>query len=167
MAQGVQKRFQINNLKWLWVTLTVLVLDQASKLVVLSQLKLYQSIKLLPFFNITLVYNEGIAFSFLNRSGPWQELFLITIALIACCLIVTMTLWVSSKKRLLLIALTLILGGAVGNLADRLYHGYVIDFIDLHAAGWHWPAFNVADSAITVGALFLIIDIFTPESDHQ
>jgi signal peptidase II len=108
--------------------------------------------------NLVLVHNTGAAFGFLSSAGGWQNIFFIAIALAASAFILWMSWRLESKDRLLAIALMLVLGGALGNLLDRLIHGYVIDFIDVYYGTWHWPAFNVADSAITVGAALLIAD---------
>jgi signal peptidase II len=106
-----------------------------------------------------LAFNKGAAFSFLAGAGGWQTPLLVAFALVAC-VIVTVLLLRSPGRTLFCAGLALILGGALGNLIDRLRLGHVVDFLDLHAAGWHWPAFNVADSAITVGAALLIVDGF-------
>lgn len=149
---------QRGGLWWLWLSALVLVLDQASKLLVMATLMPYQEvIAVTPFFNLVHVHNTGAAFSlFANQSG-WQRWFFLAVAALASGVI----LWLLAGTRgrtPFAIALALILGGALGNLIDRLAYGHVIDFLDFHAAGWHWPAFNLADSAITVGAGLLIWD---------
>jgi signal peptidase II len=110
----------------------------------------------LPFFNWLLLFNPGAAFSFLAQSSGWQRWFLTALGLLACIYIVYM-LRKYQNERLLCVALSLILGGAAGNVLDRLMYGAVVDFIDLHYANWHWPAFNVADSAICIGAVLIIV----------
>lgn len=150
----------VMQLKWLWLSLLALVLDQSSKLIVDSSMQLYQSIPILPFFKITYLHNTGAAFSFLSEAGGWQRWFFAGLALVISIII---TVWLSRLQKhetLLAIALSLILGGAVGNLIDRLAYGYVIDFLDVYYDTWHWPAFNVADSAITLGVVLMLAESF-------
>jgi signal peptidase II len=150
----------VMQLKWLWLSLLALVLDQSSKLIVDSSVQLYQSIPILPFFKITYLHNTGAAFSFLSEAGGWQRWFFAGLALVISIII---TVWLSRLQKhetLLAIALSLILGGAVGNLIDRLVYGYVIDFLDVYYGTWHWPAFNIADSAITLGVMLMLAESF-------
>lgn len=149
---------QWHNLHWLWLSAVVVALDLASKAVAEAQLELYQRIEVLPFFNFTLAYNSGAAFSFLADAGGWQRWFFAGVALVAA-LVITGWLLVLRGERLVAFGLALILGGALGNLWDRLVLGHVVDFLDFHWAGYHFPAFNIADSAITVGAVLLILDM--------
>lgn len=147
-------------LKWLGLSLLAVVLDQASKLLVDSTMQLYQSIPLLPFFKLTYVHNTGAAFSFLSEAGGWQRWFF---AGLAIAISVVIAVWLSRLEKhetLLAVALSLILGGAVGNLIDRLAYGYVIDFLDVYHETWHWPAFNIADSAITLGVALMLAESF-------
>jgi len=147
-------------LKWLWLSVLAIVLDQGSKLTVDSLMQLYQSIPVLPYFNLTYVHNTGAAFSFLSEAGGWQRWFFAGLAVLISTGI---TVWLAKLKpqeTLLAIALALVLGGAVGNLIDRLAYGYVIDFIDVYYENWHWPAFNIADSAITLGVVLMIAESF-------
>ncbi|CCE25240.1 signal peptidase II [Methylotuvimicrobium alcaliphilum] len=147
-------------LKWLWLSFVVLVLDQVTKLAVAANMQLYQSIQVLPFFNLTYVHNTGAAFSFLSEAGGWQRWFF---AVLAFVISVVITVWLARLKRhetLLAVSLALVLGGAVGNLIDRLAYGYVIDFLDVYYQDWHWPAFNIADSAITIGVALMIAESF-------
>jgi signal peptidase II len=147
-------------LKWLWLSVLVIILDQASKLTVEGLMQLYQSIPLLPYFNLTYVHNTGAAFSFLSEAGGWQRWFF---AGLAVFISLTIMVWLAKLKQhetLLAVALALVLGGAVGNLIDRLAYGYVIDFIDVYYQNWHWPAFNIADSAITIGVVLMIAESF-------
>lgn len=140
------------------LALLVLLLDQVTKIWAEAALGYGQPVALLPFLNLTLVYNLGAAFSFLADAGGWQRSFFIVLSS-AVSLVLAVWIWrLPPGARLLGGALALVLGGAVGNLVDRLAYGHVIDFIDLHAGGWHWPAFNVADSAITCGVLLLLAD---------
>jgi len=142
---------------WLLVSAGVIGLDQLSKWLVQKALALGESIRVLPFFDLVLVYNPGAAFSFLSSASGWQRHLFTVIALAASALIVYL-LRRYAHDRLFCFALSLILGGAVGNLIDRVLLGAVVDFLDVHAVGYHWPAFNLADSAITVGAALLIWD---------
>jgi signal peptidase II len=149
---------------------TVLVLDQVTKFWAERALTLYAPVEITNFFNLTLVYNPGAAFSFLSTAGGWQRWMFSGIALGAAALIVFWLARLPRDARLSIVSLGLILGGAVGNLVDRLRLGKVVDFLDFHYAGLHWPAFNVADAAITVGAVCLIIATFTEQArdaDHR
>jgi signal peptidase II len=148
---------------WLWISLGVVVLDQITKLWVEHALHRFQVVELLPFLNLTLLYNTGAAFSFLADAGGWQRWFFIVLAsLVSVAIVVWLRYLPRQGEGRLAIGLSLILGGAVGNVIDRIVHGHVIDFIDVHWAGWHWPAFNVADTGITVGAALIIVDSFMP-----
>jgi len=147
-------------LKWLWLSLLALVLDQGSKLLVDSTMQLYQSIPLLPFFKLTYVHNTGAAFSFLSEAGGWQRWFFAGLALVISVIIAVWLSRLEKHETLLAVSLSLILGGAVGNLIDRLAYGYVIDFLDVYYGTWHWPAFNIADSAITLGVALMLLESF-------
>ena len=144
--------------RWLWVAVAVLLLDQATKLIALAKLALHEPVALAPFLNLTLVYNKGAAFGFLSSASGWQNLFFIGVALVAGAVILYLLRRLGDNDRLLAVALMLVLGGAIGNLLDRLLYGHVVDFIDVYYRGWHWPAFNVADSAITIGAILIALD---------
>ena len=142
---------------WLAVAAAIVLLDQMTKALVQASLAPGERIPVLPFADLVLVFNAGAAFSFLAGASGWQRTFFIVIAVAAIGLIV----WLLARQpteRLFCAGLALILGGAVGNLWDRIELGHVVDFVLLHAHGWHFPAFNVADSAITVGAALLIWD---------
>jgi signal peptidase II len=145
--------------RWFALALGVVLADQATKALVLARFSLGERHELTGFFNMVLVYNKGAAFSFLSEAGGWQTPALVVFALVAIGLVGTFIVR-SPGRTLLCTGLALILGGALGNLIDRLRYGQVVDFLDFHAAGWHWPAFNVADSAITVGAALLILEGF-------
>ena len=147
---------KISFLTCLVIATITLLLDQATKWLALSQLQQGIPVPVMPFFNWLLLFNPGAAFSFLAQSSGWQRWFFTALGLLACIYIVYM-LRKHQDERLLCVALSLILGGAAGNLIDRLMHGAVVDFIDLHYANWHWPAFNVADSAICIGAVLIIV----------
>ncbi|MDZ7803063.1 signal peptidase II [Thiohalophilus sp.] len=161
-------------LRWLWLTAAVVVLDQVSKLVASASLSLHQPVELLPVFNLTLMHNSGAAFSFLSDAGGWQRWFFTGVAIVISIVIF---LWIKRLRHehLQAASLALILGGAVGNLIDRLLHGYVVDFLDVYYRGasclpmffsWrrggqaecHWPAFNLADAAITLGVVLILVD---------
>jgi signal peptidase II len=143
--------------KWLGLAAAVLILDQLTKQAITHTFSLHEMLELTPFFNLVLVYNRGAAFSFLSDAAGWQRELFIAIALAASIWIA----WLLRKyaaQTMFCVALSLILGGAVGNVIDRLLYGAVVDFLDFHALGYHWPAFNVADSAISCGAVLLIWD---------
>ena len=145
-------------LQWLWVSVVVLVLDQCTKLVAEAMLDLHESIGLLPGLAMRKAYNSGAAFSFLGDASGWQRWFFIVLACGVIVLLVTWLRRLEPGQRWTALALALILGGAAGNLVDRVVYGHVIDFIDVYYGSWHWPTFNVADSAITVGALLLLFE---------
>ncbi len=147
-------------LKWLWLSALVLVLDQASKLAIDSHMQLFESIGLLPSFNLTYVHNTGAAFSFLSQAGGWQRWLFAALAIVISSIIAIWLARLSRQQTWLAAALALILGGAIGNLIDRLLYGYVIDFLDVYYQNWHWPAFNIADSAICVGVALMLLDSF-------
>jgi signal peptidase II len=146
-------------LPWLGIALVVALFDQAVKYLVELELRPGEFRPVSGFFNLVLAYNRGAAFSFLSEASGWQRYAFIVIALGAIGLILRL-LARHASERLFALSLSLILGGATGNLWDRATLGHVVDFLDFHAAGYHWPAFNVADSAITVGAALLIWDAF-------
>jgi signal peptidase II len=137
----------------------IVVADQLTKWVVLANFAHGERRVITEFFNLVLVYNKGAAFSMFADAPGWQTPLLIAFALAAAG-IVSYLIVRNPGKRLLCLGLALILGGALGNVIDRLRFGHVVDFLDFHAMGWHWPAFNVADSGITVGAVLLILDGF-------
>jgi signal peptidase II len=146
---------------WFGIAAALVVADQLVKWLVLASLRPYERIELTPFLNLVLVFNKGAAFSFLAQESGWQRPALIAFALVAS-VVVGVLLVRNPDKPVFSAGLALILAGAIGNLIDRVRFGYVVDFVDVHAMGWHWPAFNVADSAISVGAGLLIFDSFFP-----
>jgi signal peptidase II len=150
----------IDMVKWLWLSLLTLILDQGSKLAIDKSMQLYQSIPVMPYFNLTYVHNTGAAFSFLSEAGGWQRWFFAGLALVISVVITIWLVRLKSHETLLAVALALVLGGAVGNLIDRLAYGYVIDFLDVYYQDWHWPAFNIADSAITLGVILMLAESF-------
>jgi signal peptidase II len=135
----------------------LVVLDQLTKYVVVRTIELGAPLDLLPFLSLALTYNTGAAFSFLAGAGGWQRWFFAAVAIVAA-LAITFLIFRNRRDALLCFALALVLGGAMGNLVDRLAVGAVVDFVLLHWRGWSWPAFNLADSCITVGALLLVWD---------
>lgn len=143
------------------VSVVLVLADQWTKYAITSNLRYGESVAVTSFFNLVLVYNKGAAFSFLSDAGGWQRVFFIGIT----CVAIVVLSWLIAKhesEKLFRWGLTLILGGAIGNLIDRIAYGHVVDFLDFHFAGWHFWAFNVADSAITIGAGLLILDSFRP-----
>jgi signal peptidase II len=153
-------------MKWLWLSGVVLVLDQCSKLIADAWLVLHQPVVLLPFLNLRLAYNTGAAFSFLHDAAGWQRWFFIGLALVVMAVLVVWLARLAAHQTGTALALSLILGGAAGNLIDRVVYGHVIDFIDFYYRSWHWPTFNVADSAITIGAGLLILDALLAHRKH-
>jgi signal peptidase II len=144
-------------LQWLGLALIILIADQFTKVLIIGFYQLGDSTLVTSFFNVVRVHNSGAAFSFLAGSSGWQRWFFTAVGVVAAGLI----LWLlksHSGQKLFSFALACILGGAVGNVIDRLLYGYVVDFLDFHWRHWHFPAFNVADSAITIGAACLILD---------
>jgi signal peptidase II len=144
-------------LPWLLIALIIVVLDQFTKTLILGYYELGDSTRVTSFFNVVRVHNYGAAFSFLAGAGGWQRWFFTGIGVVATVFIIWM-LRSHGGQKLFAFALSCILGGAVGNVVDRLLHGYVVDFLDFHHGNWHFPAFNLADSAITLGAMCLILD---------
>ena len=143
------------------VSVLLVVADQWTKFAITSNLRYSESVAITSYFNLVLVYNKGAAFSFLSDAGGWQRVFFIGIT----CVAIVVLSWLIAKhesEKLFRWGLTLVLGGAIGNLIDRIAYGHVVDFLDFHFAGWHFWAFNVADSAITIGAGLLILDSFRP-----
>jgi signal peptidase II len=143
---------------WLGVTVLVLLLDAYSKAIVSEALELYRPLEVFPWLNITLAHNYGAAFSFLSNAGGWQRWFFVVLASAVSLVLLVWLLRLPRREWVTGLSLSLVLGGAVGNLVDRIRLGYVVDFVDVHAGGWHYPAFNVADSAITCGVILLLTD---------
>ena len=144
-------------LLWIGIAVLIMVLDQFTKVLILGRFQYGDSLPITSFFNLVRVHNHGAAFSFLADAGGWQRWFFTGLGVVATVLMV----WMLRKhpgQRLFCAAVSLILGGAVGNVVDRLIHGYVVDFLDFYWGTWHFPAFNLADSAITLGAILLILD---------
>lgn len=150
-------------MRWLWLSVAIIVLDQASKHVATTALSLHAPVAVLPFLNLTLTYNAGAAFSFLSDAGGWQRWFFATLSILVSAFIIVWLRRIPRGQIGVPCGLALILGGALGNLWDRLVLGVVVDFVDLYFRQWHWPAFNVADSAICVGAAILLYAAFQGE----
>ncbi|MCB1583884.1 MAG: signal peptidase II [Marinicella sp.] len=149
-----------SGLFWLWLSGLVFVLDQWTKNTASSSLELYVPNKMTEFFNLTLMHNKGVAFSLLAEQSGWQRYFLSVVAIL---IVIWLLYWLFKNRysqKLQNVALVLVIGGALGNVYDRIVFGYVVDFIELHYQGYYWPAFNLADSAICLGAFLLIIDAF-------
>jgi signal peptidase II len=144
-------------LPWLALALIILIADQFTKVLILGYYQLGDSTYVAPFFNIVRAHNRGAAFSFLAASSGWQRWLFMGIG-IAAALFIVYLLRTHAGQKLFSFALACILGGAVGNVVDRMLHGYVVDFLQFHWAGWYFPAFNVADAGITIGAIGLILD---------
>lgn len=142
---------------WIGIAIIVLLLDQLSKITVVRLFAHGDASPITSFFNLVLVYNKGAAFSFLANGSGWQRYFFTIIGIVAA-LFIAYLLHKNAGQRLFCTALALILGGAIGNVVDRILYGHVIDFLDFHFANWHWPAFNLADSAIFIGAALFVID---------
>ena len=147
--------------RWLALSGAVLVADLATKAWISAAFRYGEVREVTPFFNLVLVHNTGAAFSFLADAGGWQRWFFVAVS-VAISVAITWMLWRGDQSRLAGFALALVLGGALGNLWDRVTLGHVVDFVQLHAAGYYWPAFNVADSAICVGVALLLWDGFRP-----
>ena len=145
-------------LRWLWLSVVVIGLDQLTKYVADTLLDPYQALPVMPFFNLTLMYNKGAAFSFLSEAGGWQRWFFSVLAIAVTGVLIAWLRGLGAGQRRAALALSLIIGGAVGNLIDRVLRGQVVDFIQLYYQQWYWPAFNIADSAITVGVVIMIAD---------
>ncbi|MBV8272606.1 MAG: lipoprotein signal peptidase [Cupriavidus sp.] len=158
-ARGKSKAASSNVTPWLWMAFALLVvmIDQFFKVVISRSFQYGESRPVTSFFNLVLVYNKGAAFSFLADAGGWQRWFFTLLGVVAA----TVIIWLLKRhngQKMFCLSLSLILGGALGNVIDRLVHGYVVDFIQVHWDGAYFPSFNVADSAITVGAILLIWD---------
>jgi signal peptidase II len=160
---------RFGRLSWLWLTLLVLVIDQASKVYFDSALQMYQQVVIIPdYFSWTLAYNTGAAFSFLADSAGWQRWLFALIAVVVSAVLVVWLKRLGRDDTWLAIALALILGGALGNLYDRIAYRHVIDFILVHWQNrWYFPAFNFADSAICVGAVMLALDMFKSKKSGE
>ena len=145
-------------LKWIWLAVVVVVFDQLTKYIASTSLEMLQPVAVMPMFNWTLMHNTGAAFSFLANEGGWQRWFFAVIAIVVSVVIVLWIKRLEQHEKWQAIALALILGGAIGNVIDRIWLGYVVDFIQVYYQQWYWPAFNIADSAISIGVAMIIIE---------
>ena len=145
---------------WLWLSFFVVILDQATKALVIGMVKLQDTIELLPILDIVYLENTGAAFSILAQAGGWQRWFFIILGLVVSIVLMVWLRRIRAEQILLAVGLSLVLGGALGNVIDRVMHGYVVDFIYFHWRQHYFPAFNVADTAISIGAGFLLLDAF-------
>ena len=157
----IKLRGHVGATRWLWLAAAVIVADQLSKWWVVNAFELYQRVELLSWLGMTRLHNTGAAFSFLADAGGWQRWFFVGLGVVVSGGVLV---WLRSLPRsgqaILACGLALIVGGALGNVIDRVVYGYVVDFIQLHYGGWYFPAFNIADAAITVGAVILLADSF-------
>lgn len=146
--------------RWLLLSFMVILLDQATKQFAEAILTAYEAVTVLPFFDLTLMYNKGAAFSFLSDQSGWQRWFFVVLALIVTAVLIGWLRRLKPGEQWVAVSLSLIIGGAVGNVIDRILFGQVIDFIHLHYQQYYWPAFNLADSAITIGVAIMLWDAF-------
>lgn len=148
------------NVYWLWLSLLVIVLDQLTKGAIRQEFALYDLREITSWFNLTRLHNYGAAFSFLADAGGWQQWFFIVLGVVVSLAVMIWLRLVPKDNQMLCIGLCLVIGGALGNVIDRVVLGYVVDFLDFHIGEYHWPAFNVADIAIVSGAGLLVLDSF-------
>jgi signal peptidase II len=161
MSGATSQLDRLGALRWLWLSLATIAADQLSKAWIVNRFELYERLQLLPVFGLTRMHNTGAAFSFLATAGGWQRWFFIVIAIAVTALV---CIWLRRMPRRgqgwLAASLALIVGGALGNVIDRVFRGHVVDFLSVHWDRWFFPAFNIADSAITVGAAILLFESF-------
>lgn len=161
MTQGSEG----SKMKWLWLAVLVIVLDLGTKAIATAMLTYGNPVPVMPSFNFTLLHNTGAAFSFLADAAGWQRWFFVTLALVVSVVLIGWLRKLKAHETWIAIAIVLILGGAIGNVYDRVVHGYVVDFLHFYWQDWHFPAFNLADTAITIGAAMMIIDAFRKPAD--
>ena len=160
---AAERGFQLQNVHWLWLSAVIIAADQVSKQLVVNNLELFDRIHLFDWLNLARMHNTGAAFSIFAGATPW---FFVALSIVVS---VGILIWMRRHphgERLVAASLALILGGALGNAIDRAARGHVIDFVDFHLAGWHYPAFNVADSAIVLGAILLGVDMLWPRKNR-
>lgn len=165
MDAAMSRHVTGSKLKWLWLTALVIAIDLGTKAMATAMLSYGVSVPVIPMFNLTLLHNTGAAFSFLAGAAGWQRWFFIVLAIGVSGVL---AYWLRNLRRhetWTAIAIALILGGALGNVYDRIVHGYVVDFLHFYWQDWHFPAFNVADIAITIGAAMMVLDVFRKPAD--
>lgn len=154
-----------SKLKWLWLAALVIAVDLGTKAMATAMLSYGDPVPVIPMFNLTLLHNTGAAFSFLADAAGWQRWFFVALALVVSVVLVYWLRNLQRQETVTAIAIVLILGGALGNVYDRVVHGYVVDFLHFYWQDWHFPAFNLADTAITIGAGLMILDMFRKPAD--
>lgn len=159
----MKRSFCSSGLRWLWVMVLVIVLDLASKYWVMTSMQLHETRALLPWLNLFYTHNYGAAFSFLADKGGWQRWLFAAIAVFIAVALTCMMYRSRAEQRLINIAYAMVIGGALGNLFDRAWHGFVVDFIDFYVGNWHFATFNIADCGICVGAALVVLDGFLPQ----
>lgn len=159
---------KVSGLSFLWLSAVAFILDLLTKYVVTQNFELYESVNILPIFNLTYARNTGAAFSFLANHDGWQKYFFIVLAIVISAVLVYFLKKNSASQKLQNSAYALIIGGALANMVDRAYNGFVVDFLDFYWQNWHYPTFNVADIAICIGAGLLALDAFkNPEKKKE
>lgn len=154
-------------LSWLWLAAAIIALDLGTKALASSMLSYGEPVPVLPSFNLTLLHNTGAAFSFLAGEAGWQRWFFIALAAVVSVVLVRWLATLKVGERWMACAITLILGGAIGNVYDRVVHGYVVDFLHFYWNQYHFPAFNLADTAITIGAIMMVVDLFRKPQEQR